>query len=176
MSESSHLRISSWFCDPQQIFPNCPQPELLRSFALCGAQRKLAISVPDGDAPTMLVKKSSLAKSMVHCCSVHLTVVWNSDPELGFLSNTAADAALRVFTSGRWFLLCALTCTDAGGPSATPTSCRCWISAAIVTSRTDVRFCAPRFDHCSMRKWLDISQFNNAKRFCLLQIFKKRWI
>lgn len=33
------------------------KPEALGSFALRGAQRKPAISVPDGDAPAVLIKK-----------------------------------------------------------------------------------------------------------------------
>lgn len=36
------------------------KPELLRSFALRGAQRKLAISVPCEDAPTVLIKEKRL--------------------------------------------------------------------------------------------------------------------
>lgn len=106
-------------------FSRLSKPELLRSFALCGAQRKPAISVPDGDAPAVLIKKKKKKnhlEGLVDCCSVNLTVarVGPGEPELGFLSNTAADAALRGFTSRRWFLLCALTCTDSGGPVLTP--------------------------------------------------------
>lgn len=36
------------------------KPELLRSFALRGAQRKAAISAPDGDAPALLIKNQKV--------------------------------------------------------------------------------------------------------------------
>lgn len=55
--ESSHLRISSWCCDSQQISPNCPNLSFSGPLRRSFAQRKPAISVPDGDAPAVLIKK-----------------------------------------------------------------------------------------------------------------------
>lgn len=45
---------------PQNLLmlsPRLSKPELLGSFALRDAQRKPAISAPDGDAPGVLIKK-----------------------------------------------------------------------------------------------------------------------
>lgn len=135
------------------------KPELLRSFALHGAQRKLAISVPCGDAPTVLIKekKSSLGKSLVVCCSVNSTVVWDTE-------NQSSDSSPTL----RQMRLCAALPPGAGScdvpqlalmqgtrahPSATPTSCRCWVSAENrdITDRRVV-LSVPLFDHCSVMK------------------------
>lgn len=39
------------------VSPKLSKPALLRSFALRAAQRKPALSAPDGDAPAVLIKK-----------------------------------------------------------------------------------------------------------------------
>lgn len=122
------------------------KPELLGSFALRGAQRKVAISVPGGDAPTVVIQKKERKKKKtkrfswkefggVLQCSFDCRV-GDGDAGLGFLSDAAADAALRSFTSRRWLLRCASTCTDPGGTRAHPSPAqllpaagRCWVSA-----------------------------------------------
>lgn len=138
-SEISRLRFSSWCRDPQQISPN--GPNLSSSAPLRSAVRRenwLFLSPADTRQQLSLKRRkrtkrqnSSVGKSLVECCSVHLTVVWDTETQGSDSSPTnAGDAALRSFTSRRWLLRCASTCTDAGGdpcspqPSATPTSCR----------------------------------------------------
>lgn len=90
------------------------------------ARSDQAISIQSGDAQRLHRKKFAWRAASRRAAV--LTRLLRGDRESGssaaslwVVSNTTADPALRGFPSRRWFLLCALTCTDARGPVFTPT-------------------------------------------------------
>lgn len=140
------------------------KPELLRSFALRGAQRKLALSVPCGDAPTILIKER---KKKVHLERVRWSVAVSIWLSCGTRRSRAGIPLRRCcrWGSAQLYLQALLPamCLDlhwCGGtrahPSATPTSCRCWVSpeSRDITDRR-VGLSVPLFDHCSLMEWSD---------------------
>lgn len=87
--------MSSWCCDPQQISPN--GPNLSSSGPLRSAARRenwLFLSPAKTRQQFIQKKKSSLGKSLVVCCSVNLTVVWDAEKQSSDSSPTLRQMRL----------------------------------------------------------------------------------
>lgn len=146
-TEYSHLRISSSYCSPEERSLSLVQTWASQILLRSAARSDQAISIQSGDAQQLHRGKKKLAfRAASRAAAVNSTALCDRENQssaasLWVVSNTTADPALRVFTSRRWFLLCALTCTDARGPVFTPTQLQLVVldftSYWLVTSRIE---------------------------------------
>lgn len=116
------LRVSSLHCSPEDgTLPPCCED---LTGTPCALRRALISPLRSKDARQLRREERRSGRGVCGGVAPSRASLWSPVQ--------AADSVVSVFTSRRWFQLCALTCRRCKWtpvhPIQTPTSCGCWIS------------------------------------------------